>query len=436
LTFIVRMGACIAFAICLSGVGVSNAQPLKHELKGLLKDNPEILARQKEVESVRQGVDIAIAGFLPRVDATGEIGPEHIKSPLTDEGEQDWSSTRQLAGVKLTQNVFDGFETPAEVKTARLNLEVAEFTYSGTRQNILFEGIRAYVEVLRNLRLVELARLQEETIKVQLELEDERVLRGSGIAVDVLQAKSRLQVAKERRVAFEGALEDGISRYIQIFNHAPDLANLTDPDPPKDLLPGDLDLALKIAEQENPIINSSLATVAVASERRRLARSDFYPTLDVVAQANVEKDFDLVQGTRREFSVVLQATWNLFNGFATKSSVAQAAFDYRASLDNLETSTREVLEGTRIAWHELLTARKRVDLLENGVNIAEEVFIARRKLRQAGKETVINVLDSENEVNNARINLTDASYDSSIAVYRVLQGMGRLDVNHLQLHAN
>jgi len=64
------------------------------------------------------------------------------------------------------------------------------------------------------------------------------------------------------------------------------------------------------------------------------------------------------------------------------------------------------------------------------------VFIARRKLRQAGKETVINVLDSENEVNNARINLTDASYDSSIAVYRVLQGMGRLDVNHLQLHAN
>ena len=436
MTFIVRMGACIVFAICLSGVGVSNAQPLEHELKGLLNDNPEILARQKEVESVRQGVDIAIAGFLPRVDATGEIGPEYIKSPLTDEAEQDWTETRQLAGVKLTQNVFDGFETPAEVKTARLNLEVAEFTYSGTRQNILFEGIRAYVEVLRNLRLVELARLQEETIKVQLELEDERVLRGAGIAVDVLQAKSRLQVAKERRVAFEGALEDGISRYIQIFNHAPDLANLTDPDPPKDLLPGDLDLALKIAEEENPIINSSLATVAVASERRRLARSDFYPTVDVVAQANVEKDFDLVRGTRQEFSVVLQATWNLFNGFATKSSVAQAAFDYRASLDNLETSTREVLEGTRIAWNELLTARKRVDLLENGVNIAEEVFIARRKLREAGKETVINVLDSENEVNNARINLTDASYDSSIAVYRVLQGMGRLDVKHLHLHAD
>ncbi len=427
------MGACIVLAVCLSGAGMSQAQPLEKELKGLLKDNPEILARQKEVESARKGVDVAIGGLLPRLDATGEIGPEHISSPLTDEGEQDWTETRQLAGVKMTQNVFDGFNRPGEVKTARLNLEVAEFIFIGTRQNTLFEGIRAYVEVLRHLRLVELSRLTEDTIKVQLNLEDERVRRGAGIAVDVLQAKSRLQVAKERRVAFEGALEDSISRYIQLFDHAPDLANMVEPVPPEDLLPRDLEQAVKIAEEENPAVNSGLATVAVASERRRLARSDFYPTVDVVAQANVEKDFDLVRGTRHEYSVVLQATWNLFNGFATKSSVAQAAFDYRASLDNLETATRKVAESTRMAWHELTTARRRVELLENGVNIASEVFVARRKLRQAGRETVINVLDAENEVNNARINLVDASFDSSLAVYGVLRGMGRLDASHLQL---
>lgn len=430
------MGACITFAVCLSGAEVSHAQPLEQELKGLIKDNPEILARQKEVESARKGVDVAFGGFLPRLDANGEIGPEHISSPITEQGGQDWTETRQIAGVKLTQNVFDGFNTPAEVKTARLNLEVAEFTFVGTRQNTLFEGIRAYVEVLRHVRLIELSRLTEETIKVQLNLEDERVKRGAGIAVDVLQAKSRLQVAKERRVAFAGALEDAISRYIQLFNHAPDLAKMVDPVPPAELLPHDLEQAVKIAEEENPAVNSGLATVAVASERRRLARSDFYPSVDVVAEANVEKDFDLVRGTRHAYSVVLQATWNLFNGFATKSGVAQAAFDYRASLDNLETATRKVVEGTRLAWHELMTARKRVELLENGVNIASEVFIARRKLREAGKETVINVLDAENEVNNARINLTDASFDTSIAVYRVLQGMGRLDVAHLGLNTD
>ena len=117
MTVIGRMGACIVLAVCLSGAGMSQAQPLEKELKGLLKDNPEILARQKEVESARKGVDVAIGGLLPRLDATGEIGPEHISSPLTDEGEQDWTETRQLAGVKMTQNVFDGFNRPGEVKT-------------------------------------------------------------------------------------------------------------------------------------------------------------------------------------------------------------------------------------------------------------------------------------------------------------------------------
>ena len=54
----------------------------------------------------------------------------------------------------------------------------------------------------------------------------------------------------------------------------------------------------------------------------------------------------------------------------------------------------------RLAWDQLDTARKRVDLLRNAVNIAIEVHDLRKKLREAGKETVINVLDAENEVFN------------------------------------
>ena len=270
----VSFGLCAGFvlALCLFNGSPTNAQAINQELEGLLKTNPEILARRKEVEAARKGVDIAISGFLPKVDATGEIGPEHIDSPITDRAEQDWNNVKQIGGVRMTQNIFDGFETPSEVKTARLNLEVAEFTYSGARQNILFEGVNAYSEVLRQKQLVELARLTEDTIKTQLSLEDERVLRGAGIAVDVLQAKSRLQVAKEQRVAFEGALKDGISRYIQIFNHPPELDNMNNPVPPTDLLPQDLDKAVEIALEENPAVNSSLATVAVAEERRRRNR--------------------------------------------------------------------------------------------------------------------------------------------------------------------
>ena len=81
-----------------------------------------------------------------------------------------------------------------------------------------------------------------------------------------------------------------------------------------------------------------------------------------------------------------------------------------------------------------MTARERLELLENAVNIASEVFESRKKLREAGKETVINVLDAENEVNSAQINFTSASYDERIAVYQLLLAMGRLDPVHLSIN--
>ena len=77
--------------------------------------------------------------------------------------------------------------------------------------------------------------------------------------------------------------------------------------------------------------------------------------------------------------------------------------------------------------------RQRVDLLENAVNIAAEVFDARRQLREAGKETVINVLDAESEIFNARINFVNASYEELLATYQLLLAMGQLSLARLEL---
>ena len=283
------------------------------------------------------------------------------------------------------------------------------------------------------MRLIDLARNNEMTIQRQLNLEDERVRRGSGIAVDVLQAKSRLQLAKERRVNFEGALEDSVSRYFQVYGHAPNLETITDPVPPVEMIPSELERAIDIALVENPALDNSNATVEVARERRILVKSEYFPSFDLVGTWNFEKNNNTVIGIRRDYSVAVQSSWDLFTGFSTSASMMQAGYDYRASKDNHDFVARKVVEQTKLAWQALLTTRLRMELLENAVNIAGEVFDSRKKLREAGKETVINVLDAENEVINAQINFTSASYDERLAVYQLLQAMGRLNTVHLGL---
>ncbi len=88
--------------------------------------------------------------------------------------------------------------------------------------------------------------------------------------------------------------------------------------------------------------------------------------------------------------------------------------------------TREVSQEVEAAWNELHTARERVELLENAVALAAEVFDSKRRLRDTGRETALNVLDAENELYNARINLVGATFDARRAAYRLLQSMGEL----------
>lgn len=425
-------------SVALWSPSASYSASLEHELAGLILDDPQIRAAAKTLEAQRKEIDIANAGYLPTLSSTSESGHELVDSPGSrDQGDGQngkiSSRTTYSQNITLTQNLFNGFQTRALSRTARLNKEIARIEVNNTRQNATFTGVTVYIDVLRQKRLVELARENEATIQRQLNLEDERVQRGSGVAVDVLQAKSRLQISKERRVTFEGAMIDSISRYASLFNHAPNVDAMLDPIPPIDLIPSTLDHAIEIALNENPSLESAGTTVEVARERQKSIRGQYFPSLDLEGQANYEKHANTVTGTRRDYSVTVRASWDLFSGLSTPASLTQAKFEYRARQDEQERIRRQVIAQTKLSWQALITAKERLDLLENAVNITSEVFTSRKKLREAGKENVINVLDAENEVNSAQINFTSASYDERVAVYQLLLAIGRLTPSYLRL---
>ena len=428
-----------AGVLSLVAAGPVLAASLEEELATLLLDHPNIRAAYKVVESSREEIKRSASDFYPLISVTGDITQEVIDSPAErqqDDGQGGKPSTRtaERGSVSVIQNLFNGFLTTSSVRTAQLNKELAQMTLEGTRQNIVFEGINAYVDVLKQKLLTELARENEATIQQQLNLEDERVQRGAGVAVDVLQAKSRLQVAKERRVTFEGALEDTISRYTQTFNHVPDLNAMTDPVAPVEMVPSQLDRAIDLAIVGNPALGNTSVSIEVARERKRAVRAELYPTIDLESAWSFEKNAGAVLGVRRDYSVTLRATWNVFTGFSTRNLMAQASFDLSASKDSHDFTSRKVIEQTKLAWQTLLTSRQRLELLENAVNIASEVFSSRQKLQEAGKETVINVLDAENEFKNSQINFTSASYDEKLAVYQLLLSMGLLNPVGLNLY--
>jgi adhesin transport system outer membrane protein len=421
------LGLCGAAIAMLVGSPIAYGETLEDALTALLANHPKIAAAQQNLQSKHQDKVGTYSAYYPQLAVSGDAGYEHTSSPSRRaSGDAPLSTDREVGSVSLTQNVWDGSKREARVDAAGLEEDVAGITVDTTAQDLVLEGIVAYHEVLRQINLIDIAKSDEDNVRQQLELEDERVERGSGITVDVLQAKSRLQIAKERRVAFEGRLRQAEAAYQQVFGDAPDVAALAQPVPPVSLLPGDEAAAVATAMSENPALKVSAKGIEIAEQQRRAARADYFPRIDLVARSSWENNVDGVEGLREDYSFLVRVNWEIFSGFETKAKVASAAHTYSQRVSEKYDAERHVAEDVQRAWEALDTSRKRVELLHNAVTIAEEVYAARQKLRESGKESSLNVLDSLSELKTAQINFIDAGYDARIAVYRVLRAMGRL----------
>ena len=153
-----------------------------------------------------------------------DAGPERVDSPASRRLRNTTRSSdlvRRTATVQATQSLFSGFRNQANLSAARIDERLARLDYRLAVQSALLGASTAYLDVMRQTELARLATENQRIVRSQLGLEDERVTRGSGAAIDALLAKARLQMAGERLVTFEGATKEATARFAQIVGRPP-----------------------------------------------------------------------------------------------------------------------------------------------------------------------------------------------------------------------
>jgi outer membrane protein TolC len=125
--------------------------------------------------------------------------------------------------------------------------------------------------------------------------------------------------------------------------------------------------------------------------------------------------------------------WNLFAGRETVSRAQAAAYDYRESAEKEKNISNKTRESVRVAWNQYKKGMERLELLESAVKSSQGVMRGRKKLRDAGKETALAVLDSEVEHFGLLANKVNALIDAKMGSYRLLSVLGQLDIESLNL---
>lgn len=439
----------IAVAVLGLVAGYAMSSPLEPELKRVFVEHPGLKAARNAVEASEKRAEAARGGLRPRITVSGDSGREEINSraykpdneqgTLGNNGLMDKFSRSQLSrsqlAVSVEQMLYDGGRRSSQVSVADLDKEIQGLNYRSQTQDVLVEALAAYMQVARHLTLIRLATLNEQTTQRQLELERLRLDGGGGVAVDVLQARTRLQIVRERRVFYEQGLRDAVATYEQVFGKSPVIETVQDLQPFEMRMPGSVIAAINKGLEQNVRIRISEKQIERARTQIEAERAGFKPKVDLVGSRTAGRNV-MQMHQRDESSVLMKFSWNLYSGGDTTNLFAAATKDHEEQVDRLAVMRNKVTESIRVAWNQVINGNERLELLDSAALIAKDVMENRKRLRDAGKEPAINVLDSEVEYYGVLANKVNALFDTRINSYRLLSLLGELTPETIGMEAD
>ena len=408
----------------MSAPYAAHALSLQESVQKTIQTNPSIKASASERRSIDHELEQARAGYFPRADLGLGLGREHSDNPTTRAaGGSSPELTRGEASLTISQMLFDGFAVSSEVDRQRARVNSSAYKVYGTAEATGLRAVEVYLDVLRRQELVALAKdnlLAHGRTFDQIKLRSEG---GVGRKADLHQVDGRQALAQSNLLAEEGNLRNAEANYLRVVGEAAQgLGKPADPAIPK----SEQD-ALQQALDNHPILKSAIADVAAAQAQYQASQSRFSPRLDLELGATSNNNLDGVRGTNQDYAAMVRMRYNLFSGGADTARRDQTAQLIQQATDIRDNTHRQVEESVSLSWNAFTTASNRLEPAKLHMDASEQTRDDYRKQFNIGQRTLLDLLDSENELFTSRSNYVNAQYTELFGKYRVLADMGKLN---------
>lgn len=395
----------LPFALAASFV---QAQTLPEAMQKALDVHPEIQAGVNSRLAADYQLKAAKGGYLPRVDMLAGYGREGTDNPTTraGSGSNHWETmTRGESSLRLQQMVFDGFATSSEVGRQQATVNSRAYSLLGTSERTGLTVAQVYLDVLTRRQFVQLAEdnlRNHERIYDQIKL---RTQRGVGSGADLDQAEARLAQARNNLITEQTNLADSQTNYLSAVGQLPD--QLERPASFMAMMPANLDEARRQMLENSPILRSAESDIVAAEKQYEAAKSAFYPRFDAELGRTADNDLDGQNGHNNEWQAMLRMRFNLFAGGSNKADLESKAYQSNQALDIRNNALRVLNEELGLAWNAMNNANSQVPIAQEYVDRSTAVRTAYQKQFSLGERTLLDLLDSENELFTASRRLAE-----------------------------
>tara|TARA_A100001037_G_C15133359_1_gene629789 strand:+ start:969 stop:2345 length:1377 start_codon:yes stop_codon:yes gene_type:complete len=410
-----------------------NAETLREALAQTYDTNPDIAAARAELRATDESVPRALSNWRPNVEVNGSYRLRDRSREFSTGTDIDNTDQPQSVSLNISQNLFRGFRTIAETDRARNLVAADRANLIDREQDVLLQAATAYMNVVRDTAILELRENNVRVLEQQRQATGDRFEVGELTRTDVAQADSRLAQAVSDKTVAEGNLNSSIADYVEVIGTRPNTPQR--PGLPQGV-PGSEEDAIALARVNNPNVVASDFTERAARENVDLITGQLLPTLTLYGELEANKDVLGSDTEATEKSITLNLNVPLYQSGEVYSQVREAKQTAKQRFLELAEKERAAQESAQNTWADLVSTTAQITSLEAEVRAQEIAFEGVRQEAQVGSRTVLDVLDAEQELLDARVGLVQAQRNHIVAAYELLAAVGRLTAEDLELQVN
>jgi len=382
--------------------------------------NPEIAIARKKVQGARGGWIEARSGYIPSLSSSGLYDKRQQQSE-TRLREEDYN-----ARLQVEQNLYTGGAVTSQVAIAQLNIDKANYELQEIVSRVTLDVRIAFNELLLNRAKV---RVRQHSVRVlDEELKSQQQSFSAGIVGKLNVQRAEVALANEQPELFNAdtQLRNSYLRLSELFGMDAPSGTAVAPFEVSGELQyqpnhPDLNDCLARADANRAVIKARQKDIEIEDRQYILDRSGLRPHVRAFSGYEVysERDPEVGQEFNYGYVVGINATWNIFDGFATKGRMQATHARREAAVQALAAAHRSVASEVRGAFFDLEQAERVLETETRNVQTADEALEIAKGNFAAGLGTQLDTLQAASDVTRTRTTRLSAIYLHNVALARL-----------------
>ena len=413
------------------------AVTLPEALLEAYKNNPVLNAERENVNISQENLNISKSEFLPTITITGTKSREDT-TKLTNQSGGDATITDVdplTKSILIEQTLYDGKGRSTDLEKSKIGMDLAKAKILKVEQEILYKAVEAYTGLIFTNKKLKINQSNISLLDRQVETDQARLERGQITISDLAQSESSLAGAKAK---FIQAKNDTMTSRLVYENVIGPIINSDDLNENPKLnikIPKNLNEANDISKKRNPKLIISKLEYLQSEKDIRIAESEMLPSASLSFEASQTENLSSTYNERDKKILKATVKWPFYTGGKNKAEVNKnrnIKYQKKLLLDNaIKTNNTEVAS----AWSNFQSSKSLLDSVKSQVKAAEIANEGITVEYESGLgRSTLDVIQSNSLLLDSKISFANAERNYLLSQFKLLQSIGLLTLEHLQIN--